>query len=300
MEKARNAVVSVEKEINTIKSSLRELGSKAETTTNRIVITNLTENTSLTIQCSSPVESHVLEKDVSGTFEEVDTSVATFQFTLSEGSEIYSSDALDALDVMEEAAEFHMDLGTLEYTSVTKEKEIILFLENENKEDGEEETNSTSPADEDDEKQDAPTSTSDNDKDDEVEEIPSKTISISIHFTPGTKDKTEKLYDMLNRAVKKKETVINDLRKVASAMSREAQQSSTGDATSKSGGKAVKAGFLNSSKTSSTTTKLTDFYKKWSGRVIGIFLVTKEYLLFFGGVALIHYQGHQLALPAPV
>ena len=111
MERARTAVLNVEKEINTIKKAVRELANQE--TTNKLTISYNAlkrENDSdggdsnvdadgdglkdsiLTLQCSSPIEKHelILGKD-SVELEDVDCSVATITLTL----EDYESDAVD-------------------------------------------------------------------------------------------------------------------------------------------------------------------------------------------------------------
>jgi len=137
--------------------------------------------------------------------------------------------------------------------------------------------------------------------------IPTCTIDIRVEFNSSPSGVKDALYDLLNKASRKKAEAIGRLRKAAEEMNRSKPTSdTTSTAMVTKPETAVKKGFLN--KTASTSTKkepmvLVRWYRKYLGpesfaRVA--FPVAKNYLLFFGGLFVMHFQGHQLALPPPV
>jgi len=137
---------------------------------------------------------------------------------------------------------------------------------------------------------------------------PTCTIDIRVEFNPSPVGEKEALYDLLNKASRKKAQAINRLRKAAEEMNRSKQ--STSDTTSTTmvtkSEAAVKKGFLN--KSASTPAKKEPMVLvRWYNKLLGptstarvVFPVAKNYLLFFGGLFVMHFQGHQLALPPPV
>lgn len=123
------------------------------------------------------------------------------------------------------------------------------------------------------------------------------TVTLRIIYKPSTKDLREELYDLLNKASQKKAAAITNLRKSAANVSRSAPPSKT-----KSKSPAVKAGFLNKKK--KEPSKIQAWYQKWLGPQsmlrASIIPISKNYVIFFGTIALCHWKGHELALPAPV
>ena len=127
------------------------------------------------------------------------------------------------------------------------------------------------------------------------------TVTLRVTYKPSIKDQREELYDLLNKASQKKAKAIAQLRQSAMAASRAAPH--TEAATAKSNkSPAVKAGFLNKKK--KEPSKIRAWYDKNLGpqsllRQV-ILPVSKNYIIFFGTIALCHWKGHELALPAPV
>ena len=135
-----------------------------------------------------------------------------------------------------------------------------------------------------------------------VIETPVCTVTLKIEFEPSKKDQKDELYDLLNKVSKRKAAAIDKLRKSAAAVSRLAAQDSPSKGDDKAGAsQAVKPGFLNKEK------KEPGFFKRLYERTIGpnsLFMmlapIAKNYVIFFGTVAFMHFQGQQLALPPPV
>ena len=135
-----------------------------------------------------------------------------------------------------------------------------------------------------------------------VIETPVCTVTLKIEFEPSKKDQKDELYDLLNKVSKRKAAAIDKLRKSAAAVSRLAAQDSPSKGDDKAGAsRAVKPGFLNKEK------KEPGFFKRLYERTIGpnsLFMmlapIAKNYVIFFGTVAFMHFQGQQLALPPPV
>jgi hypothetical protein len=132
-------------------------------------------------------------------------------------------------------------------------------------------------------------------------EIPVCTVTLRIEFEPSRKDRKDGLYDLLNKVSKRKAAAIDRLRKSAAAVSRLSAQDSPSKEGDKAGSRAVKPGFLNKEK------KEAGFFKRLYERTIGpnslfvmIAPIAKNYVIFFGTVAFMHFQGQQLALPPPV
>jgi len=184
--------------------------------------------------------------------------------------------------------EFNMDLGTMECTNIPRKLEVVLFQKSS-------EDNQSGEVGDEQEK--------DDDQEEivkeevEVEEVNSVTVTLEVSFSPGAKDKTQKMYDLLNKASKKKANAINELRKAAAVLSREEQSAAPAS-------KSVKAGFLNKGTTGAAKK---GFWSTIQQRIVqpvlfvgGILSLTKNYLIFFGGVAIIHYKGQYMALPSPV
>ena len=126
------------------------------------------------------------------------------------------------------------------------------------------------------------------------------TVTLRVTYKPSSKDLKEELYDLLNKASQKKAKAIEQLRQSAVVASRAAPSGEM--TTAKSRSPAVKAGFLNKKK------KEPSKLKAWYDSNLGpnsmlrasILPISKNYIIFFGTIALFHFQGHQLAIPAPV
>jgi len=125
-------------------------------------------------------------------------------------------------------------------------------------------------------------------------------VTFKLEYEPSSKDRQEKLYELLNASSRKKAQAIESLRKSAAAVTR-ARPKPTTMATAD--GSAVKAGFLNKKKPVAEPM----FLKRWYDRFLGpqsmcrmLFPIAKNYIVFFGAVSLMHFKGHELALPAPV
>ena len=123
------------------------------------------------------------------------------------------------------------------------------------------------------------------------------TVTLRITYKPSSKDQREELYDLLNKASQQKAKAIDRLRKSATAAARAAP--STEITTSSK--PAVKPGFLNKKKREPSKLKV------WYERTLGpqsflrrAYPVAKNYVIFFGAVALFHYQGQEVAIPPPV
>lgn len=121
------------------------------------------------------------------------------------------------------------------------------------------------------------------------------TLFLRIFFEPSSSQKREQLYEKLGEATKRKASVLEVLRDVASR-----QMTTRGQPTSPSK-PAVKAGFLNKTKKEEPSKlqvvldKVTAFFGPDS-----MARKLKNYFIFFGTMAFFHFQGHLLALPPPV
>lgn len=129
--------------------------------------------------------------------------------------------------------------------------------------------------------------------------VPTCVVQMRVEFNASIKDQKDELYDLLNKASKRKAAAVDKLRKSAAALNR---SKPTSDSLAKKDTKAVKAGFLNKK-----PAKKEIFIVRWYNKTLGpnslvrkVFPIAKNYILFFGGVALMHFQGQQLALPPPV
>jgi hypothetical protein len=124
---------------------------------------------------------------------------------------------------------------------------------------------------------------------------PTCTITLRVTYKPSAKDQREELYDLLNKASQKKVKAIDRLRQCATAVSRAAPPST--DVTKP----AIKPGFLNKKK------KEKSKLKQWYNRTLGpqsflrqVMPIAKNYVIFFGAIAIFHFKGQEMALPAPV
>jgi len=136
--------------------------------------------------------------------------------------------------------------------------------------------------------------------------LPTCSVDIRVEFNPSLRDGKDALCDLLNKASRKKAKAIDRLRKAATAMN-QAKSSANTSSTMVTKPGAVRAGFLNRPTNASSAKKEPMALVRWYRRVLGpqsllrvVFPVAKNYLLFFGGIFAMHYQGYQLALPPPV
>ena len=151
-----------------------------------------------------------------------------------------------------------------------------------------------------------PTSASDSEQKDEEDGpsvtallVPTCVVQMRIEYNPSIKDQKDELYDLLNKASKRKAMAVDKLRKSALAMNR----ASPAETSLVKKEKTVKSGFLNKKAVAKKEMFLVRWYNKALGRgsfVRNAFPIAKNYIIFFGGVALMHFQGQQLALPPPV
>lgn len=140
-------------------------------------------------------------------------------------------------------------------------------------------------------------------------------ISFRIEYNPSVKDERDTLYDMLNDVSTRKAAAIDELRKSASVFNRVKMQSADSitspsiDKKHTSEGNALKPGFLIQGKKNigmftKISTVLMSLYNHTISHdsLLRSFLIPmmKNYFIFLGAVALMHYQGQKLALPSPV
>lgn len=134
--------------------------------------------------------------------------------------------------------------------------------------------------------------------------IPVCTIYVRVEYIPSIKDQKDILYDHLNKASKRKAAAADKLRKVAMSAAR---AKASGTMTTSGEKSIVQGGFLNK-KTGSGERRDSDFllvrlYERSFGPNSAfrkIFPIAKNYIIFFAGVAIMHFQGQHLSLPAPV
>mmetsp|Transcript_13532 Transcript_13532/g.20128 ORF Transcript_13532/g.20128 Transcript_13532/m.20128 type:complete len:477 (+) Transcript_13532:134-1564(+) len=130
--------------------------------------------------------------------------------------------------------------------------------------------------------------------------IPTCVVYFRIEFDISLKEQKDELYNLLNNASKRKAVAVDKLRKAAALLNRSkpAEEAKGGNDV-----KAVKSGFLNKK----STKKKSMFLVRWYEKTIGpqsttrkLFPIAKNYIIFFGAVTLMHFQGQQLGLPPPV
>lgn len=245
---------------------------------------------SFSLQLSSPVEEQLLENvydpiaptENVAVFSGVETSVATLTVSAKDAdidlgvSSLYEVAPLCPVDAMSSEPEYVTELAV-----------AIVAEKTEGDEDKEEEVFE-------DTKEDLTEGPSEH-----VELVqPICTVTFRVTYKPSSKDLREVLYDLLNKASQKKAKAIAQLRQSAVAASRAAP--SEMNVAKKS--PAVKAGFLNKKK------KEPSKIKAWYDKNLGpnsmlrssIIPISKNYIIFFGTIALCHWKGHELAIPAPV
>ena len=159
------------------------------------------------------------------------------------------------------------------------------------------------------------TETKEETKDDDDKEAPKKvivpicTVSLKIEYNASMKDQTLLLNEKYNAAVARQTVAVEKLRKIATSVRRAQLAAASGGndkaLTTMSANKkpAVKPGFLKKTAVKKEPMFLVRWYEKTLGPnslLRKVYPIAKNYVLFFGGVVLMHYQGHQLALPPPV
>lgn len=136
--------------------------------------------------------------------------------------------------------------------------------------------------------------------------IPVCTVTLKITYKPSPKDQREELYEILNTTSQRKATALENLRKISMTLAR-AGGGESASSPSKGGTLAkpsVKPGFLN--KKQKEPTKLEKMYERTIGpnsilrKGLGVAIVARNYLIFFGAVTVFHFKGQMLALPPPV
>lgn len=133
--------------------------------------------------------------------------------------------------------------------------------------------------------------------------VPVCTVTLKITYKPSPKDQREELYEILNKTSQRKATALENLRKISMTLARAGGESSPsrGGTLAKP---SVKPGFLN--KKQKEPTKMEKIYESTIGpnsilrRGLGIVIVARNYVIFFGAVTLFHFKGQMLALPPPV
>ena len=135
--------------------------------------------------------------------------------------------------------------------------------------------------------------------------LPTCVLDLTIEYNASTKDQILILTEKYNAAVARHAVAVDKLRKIGVAVRRAkiAAAASSQLATIDNKKPAVKPGFLNKK----PKKKEAMFYVRWYEKTLGpnslfrkVYPIAKNYVLFFGGVLLMHFQGHQLALPPPV
>jgi hypothetical protein len=129
------------------------------------------------------------------------------------------------------------------------------------------------------------------------------TAVFRVEYEPSTADQKQELYELKSQNTSRREMAIDKLRKCAAALNRiKSSSSKTSEGKDAAKNLAVKSGFFNKKEK-----KRPFFLVRWYEKTVGpdsllrqLFPIFKNYILFFGAVALMHFQGQQLALPAPL
>jgi hypothetical protein len=132
--------------------------------------------------------------------------------------------------------------------------------------------------------------------------IPVCTVTLKITYKPSPKDQREELYEILNKTSQRKATALENLRKISMTMARESGSPSKQAGTMVK--PSVKPGFLN--KKLKEPTRMEKIYERTIGpdsvfrKGLGVAIIARNYIMFFGAVTLFHFKGQMLALPPPV
>ena len=333
LEESRLEVMECEKEIQSIKSSLKSLtssgGGSAESSSNSLQVSVHKINTSgedstapstFKVHLSSPIEERTITKlydpinpTAEGgivTFEQLETSNAllTIEAFSSNGEDddlakVGTSAAHDLLPLCQD-----IDANGDKISSTV---EIAIVSESSAEESSGQPTLESKVSDEwedavEEEKNDDAGATKESDAEPSTKEtkleLPLCTLSVQLEYTPSSTDKRDALYEKLNEVSKRKAAAIEKLRQSAAEVNR-AKIAESGEAKGK-GGNVVKAGFLNKSKPEA---KAVPFWKRWYEKTIGpqsmlwvVGPIAKNYVIFIGCSVFFHYKGDLLALPPPV
>jgi len=320
MEESRLEVMECEKEIQSIKSSLKSLTSSsggAETFNNSLQVSVHKINASgedstpgtFKVNLSSPIE----ERTITQLFDPLDPTaeggIVTFE-------QLETSNALLTIEAFSSADDTLVKVGTSaahdllplcqdgEKSSATVEIAIVSessgepVLESKESDEWEDAVDEEKAEDEGVAKEsDAQSPT----KEAKLQ-LPLCTLSVQLEYTPSANDKRDSLYEKLNEVSKRKAAAIEKLRQSAAAVNR-AKMAESDEGKGK-GGNVVKAGFLNKSKPEA---KAVPFWKRWYEKTIGpqsmlwvVGPIAKNYVIFIGCSVFFHYKGDLLALPPPV
>eukprot|EP00573_Skeletonema_grethae_P010584 CAMPEP_0201705138 /NCGR_PEP_ID=MMETSP0578-20130828/44941_1 /ASSEMBLY_ACC=CAM_ASM_000663 /TAXON_ID=267565 /ORGANISM="Skeletonema grethea, Strain CCMP 1804" /LENGTH=319 /DNA_ID=CAMNT_0048193313 /DNA_START=80 /DNA_END=1039 /DNA_ORIENTATION=- len=319
MEASRLEVMECEKEIQSIKSSLKSITSSGnnslQVSVHKITASGGEDSTApgtFKILLSSPIEERTITKvfdpldpTAEGsivTFEQVETSNALLTV------EAFSNNGADD-DLVKVGTSATHDLLPLcqdldaDGDKISSTVEIAIVSEKS------EESSDDKPAlenQESDEWEDAVDEEKDvDDAAGETKEVqlPLCTLSVQLEYTPSANDKRDSLYEKLNEVSKRKAAAIEKLRQSAAAVNR--AKIAESDEVKGKGGNVVKAGFLNKSKPAEA--KPVPFWKRWYEKTIGpksmlwvVGPIAKNYIIFIGCSVFFHYKGDLLALPPPV
>ena len=321
MEASRLEVMECEKEIQSIKSSLKSITSSGnnslQVSVHKITASGGEDSTApgtFKILLSSPIEERTITKvfdpldpTAEGsivTFEQVETSNALLTV------EAFSNNGADD-DLVKVGTSATHDLLPLcqdldaDGDKISSTVEIAIVSEKS------EESSDDKPAlenQESDEWEDAVDEEKDvDDAAGETKEaklqLPLCTLSVQLEYTPSANDKRDSLYEKLNEVSKRKAAAIEKLRQSAAAVNR--AKIAESDEVKGKGGNVVKSGFLNKSKPAEA--KPVPFWKRWYEKTIGpksmlwvVGPIAKNYIIFIGCSVFFHYKGDLLALPPPV
>mmetsp|Transcript_10095 Transcript_10095/g.15120 ORF Transcript_10095/g.15120 Transcript_10095/m.15120 type:complete len:549 (-) Transcript_10095:108-1754(-) len=138
--------------------------------------------------------------------------------------------------------------------------------------------------------------------------VPTCVLSLKIEYNASKGDQQAILEEKYNATVARQAVAVEKLRKIAIA-ARRAQMAAAASSSSASGTKgenakpAIKPGFLSKKSKKKEPMFLVRWYEKTIGPnslFMKVYPIAKNYVLFFGGVFLMHFHGHQLSLPPPV
>lgn len=324
-EDPRTEVVECERQIQKIKTALRKIAQEGgEETPNSLQViwagidASESEGMTVSLQLSSPVEEATLNKvqSVSGdeaaasseasstSFAGVESSMATLTVTLKKGDDVLgTSEAYDLSPILsledamnpkeEYVTELPVAIVSPDGASVDAPEASDSAVE---KTEGVEEDAGTGA--EESKAGEEVTGPKDNEKGSPAVIKPVATLALKLVFKPSVKDQKEELYELLNKMSQRKSDALKRLREQQTALTKQ-----TGTASPKKPG-AVKAGFLNKKPKKAEDSKWKQMYDRYMGpqsmaRAL-IIPITKNYVIFFGAVVLMHFKGQELALPAPV
>mmetsp|Transcript_26808 Transcript_26808/g.42039 ORF Transcript_26808/g.42039 Transcript_26808/m.42039 type:complete len:332 (-) Transcript_26808:111-1106(-) len=322
MEESRLEVMECEKEIQSIKSSLKSItgsggGSTESSNSLQVSVHKINANRedstapgTFKIHLSSPIEERTITKMFDPLDPTADGSIVTFEQVETSNAlltiEAFSNNGADDDLVKVGTSAAHDLLPLCQDLDVNGDKissNVEIAIVSESCEESSDKPSFENQ--ESDEWEDAV----DEEKDDDAEatketklQLPLCTLSVQLEYTPSANDKRDSLYEQLNEVSKRKAAAIEKLRQSAAAVNR-AKIAESDDVKGK-GGDVVKAGFLNKSKPEA---KAVPFWKRWYEKTIGpksmlwvVGPIAKNYIIFIGCSVFFHYKGDLLALPPPV